>query len=486
MVTKVDTVVLLGVDVKPIEVQIDISPGLFDFSIVGMASKEIIESKRRIFSAIRNSGFVMPMSHITVNLAPADLIKTSTGLDLPIAIGILKATNQIKLSLKNKIFWGELALDGKLESTKGIMAIALSSLIGSDKELFIPSINASQAVITRSRKILPLNHLRDIRATNAEKRRRAVAGKHAVIPVSIPNIKLINNPKLIRAIIISVVGRHNLLAIGPAGVGKSYLLKLIEYLTSPMNNSDFLEVNRIYSVAGFNQKQLIDYPPFRSLHHSITQAAFIGGGNKFRVGEITLAHKGFLMLDEFNLFDSKILDMLRQPLEEKYITLQRGNYDYKLPCDFTLLATMNPCPCGNLGSKTKQCKCNSQDRIRYWRKLSKPILDRIDMQIYVPNNLLESDAKNYELISLRQIKKQIDKTISFRENREWDRPIPADVNNLLLKAIKSYEISIRGMRKIVELANTIADIEGVRKLNKYHLSEALSYRMVNYDGSTGG
>ena len=486
MVTKVNTIVLHGVEIKPVEVQIDISPGLFDFSIVGMASKEIIESKRRIFSAIRNSGFIMPMSHITVNLAPADLIKTSTGLDLPIAVGILKASRQININLNNKIYWGELALDGKLESTKGVMAIVLSPEIDRNSELYIPLINASEAGISNNRKILLCKCLRDISAPNAENVTEKNAVKDLFIPKDIPDIDLINNPKLIRALTISVAGRHNLLAIGPAGVGRSYLLKLVEYLSDKMAEADFLEVNRIYSVAGLNQKYLIYYPPFRTPHHSITQAAFIGGGTKFKVGEITLAHKGFLMLDEFNLFSPEILNMLRQPLEEKQISLQRGNYDYKLPCDFTLLATMNPCPCGNLGSKTKECKCNNQERVKYWHRLNKPILDRIDMQIYIGNNLLEMQNRDYQTIKLKDIKLITDRAIKFKMNRAGDRLITPHIHDVILDAVKAYEMSIRGMKKVVGLANTIADLEGNKILTEYHISEALNYRMVNYDGSTSG
>jgi len=470
MVSKTNTVVIAGTDIRPVAVEVDISPGLFDLNIVGMASKEIIESKKRIYSAITNSGFKMPSGRIIVNLAPADIPKTSTGFDLPIAVGILTASKQIEIKTDDKVFWGELSLNGELLYSKGVMAIALEKTALKNKMLVIPLLNADEALICKCWKVMTLKSLGDINAPFEVKTAGIKTYKDPERDNYLNN-KILNNFKFVRAILISSVGRHNLLTIGPAGVGKTYMLRAVEHIQDQLKEEDFYEVNKIYSIAGLIQDNMQFYPPFRSLHHTITQTALIGGGSRFRVGEISLAHKGFLFLDELNLFSSNNIDLLRQPLEDGYIFIQRGGYNYKLPCDFTLLATMNPCPCGHFGSTIEECKCTSYDKSRYWSKINKPMLDRIDLQMFVGNQKLFSK----EEISLGELKAKLMLAKQFRKER--DRyPFSHKASNIIDRATTSFRISLRGRKKLISVAKTIADLDNSYTVDENHVSEALSFR----------
>jgi len=473
MVVKINSITIIGLEIRPIVVEVDVSPGLFDFTIVGMPSKVILESKKRIYAAIQNSGFRMPSSHITVNLAPADIPKASTGFDLPIAVGILAATSQINIKLTDKVFWGELSLNGEMQYTNGVLAIAMDELQKQGKYLIIPRINAKEALIVGMQEIIPIGHLRDIPALLAVKNiySKKSSYKRNIQIKRIPDLQIINNKRLIRAIMLSVLGRLNIILIGPAGAGKTFILKVIENIINPLPDRYFYEVNKIYSIAGLIKDHFIDYPPFRYIHHTITQAAFIGGGSKFRIGEICLAHGGFLFMDEFNLFDKNIIELLRQPLQDKFINIQRGQYSFNIPCDFTLLASMNPCKCGNYGSIDKQCACSNYEIQKYWRRLSRPILDRIDMQIFVQ----QEQSKGAKLISLLEIKRQIDAAQEFSSNNP-DKKVNKQARKLLESSSINLGLSLRGANKLLNIAKAISDLDQCDEVKEDQVAEAITFR----------
>jgi magnesium chelatase family protein len=498
MFANVKSIALLGVEGRVIEVQVDINRGLFEFNIVGMASKSIIESKKRIISAIKNAGFEMPMGRVVVNLAPADMIKSSTAFDLPIATAILLASNQIAEPPQGRVFWGELSLNAQLTNTKGTLAAVLAAVnIPGIKEFVLPAINAKEAGNISQVKLLPISGLRELTASIEGINAGNLGDEVWETKRELAHTWIIDHPKLIRAIIIAAVGRHNLLLVGPPGVGKSFIAQVLEQILPELNLSEALDVSRIYSLAGMLNNRLLRYRPLRAPHHSITKAAFIGGGTIFKPGEVSLAHNGVLFLDEFNMFASDLIETLRQPLENKTLNISRGNYSLVLPADFCLLAAMNPCKCGNYGSRDSECRCTEGERQQYWKRISRPILDRIDMQVYVPNNITTviKNASSIKVVDVVEIKSQVSKALGFRSQRLKEKIIPThgdsihaklhsfdtEASALLINVVQSMNISIRGYNKLLELARTIADIECKSKVEKHHVVEAVDLRLVGFE-----
>jgi magnesium chelatase family protein len=494
MIAKVNSISLIGLDGVKVEVQVDVNYGLFEFNIVGMADREVIEAKKRVISAIKNSGYTMPMQRIIINLAPADIAKTSTGFDFPIAVAILLATKQIDNIMANEIYWGELALDGSLESTRGSLGIVLagSKIKGIDK-VYLPEKDAKNTSVVKSIDSIPIKNLKDLKHKNTIKKSRE--GEKTILKHSqLEDLWILNNPSIIRIMQICAIGRHNLLLIGPPGVGKSFFSKLISYFLPDINQEECIEISKIYSIAGLLNNGIIDSQPIRSPHHSITKAAFIGGGVKFKPGEISLAHKGVLFLDEFNMFAKEIIEMLRQPLEEKKIVLSRGAYSYILPADFILIGAINPCKCGNYGSRDSICDCTDIQRRQYWNRISKPILDRIDLQIYVPNRIdqmIGRSTSTNKVINLNSLREHIMKVDTFRKARiEKEKILNAgrvdkleffddDAKELIINAVDKLNINIRGYYKILSIARTIADLEYSSRVNRAHVAEAFTYRFSN-------
>jgi magnesium chelatase family protein len=491
MIAKVNTISLVGVEGVKVEVQVDVNYGLFEFNIVGMADREVIEAKKRVISAIKNSGYVMPMQRILINLAPANIVKTSTGFDFPIAVAILVATNQIKPTKDDEIYWGELALDGSMESTCGSLGVVLASakLKGISK-VYISSKDAINTSIVDSIKSMPVLNLKEIKNRELITKQKYTAFKRESLNI-FEDLYILNNPTIIRIMQICAIGRHNLLLIGPPGVGKSFFSKLISYFLPTMNEEDRVEVSKIYSIAGMLTDGIISSQPVRNPHHSITRAAFVGGGTKFKPGEISLAHKGVLFLDEFNMFTRDIIEMLRQPLEEKRIVLSRGSYSYLMPADFILIGAINPCRCGNYGSKDQICDCTDLQRKQYWNRLSKPILDRIDLQIFVPNKIdqmIGSKIDSNKIINLKSFREYIQKVDGFRQIRIKKEKIinkgrvdkleffDENARRLIINAVENLNINIRGYYKIISIARTIADLEYSNEVNRAHVAEALTYR----------
>ena len=434
MPSKVFSAAVVGLDAQVIEVETDASYGLRHFEIVGLPDKAVQEAKERVGAAIKSSGFQSP-SHqpirVLVSLAPADLKKEGSLYDLPIALGFLSASKQIKFDHSGRIFVGELALDGKLRPIKGVLSIALLAKKKGLKEIILPWPNVAEAALIKEIKTIGVGSLTE--TIEYLEGRKAIAPfkinpeefiRENNYPIELGWIKGQEYAK--RALEIVAGGSHNLLMQGPPGTGKTLLAKAIPSILPPLSFDESLEVSKIYSVAGMlpPEQPLINLRPFRSPHHTASETALIGGGNPPRPGEITLAHRGILFLDEFPEFHRDVLESLRQPLEEGKITILRAKHFLTLPAQFTLVAASNPCPCGYFGDPEKKCHCTNSQIQMYRRKLSGPLIDRIDLFIDVPQikyeKLVAADEKN----SVSKIRTKTEKAREIQKERfKNDRPL---------------------------------------------------------------
>lgn len=501
MLSKVFSAAIVGLDAQIIEIEVETSYGLRHFSIVGLPDKAVEEAKERVGSAVKSSGFQSPHSQpqrVLVSLAPADLKKEGSVYDLPIALGYLLSAKKIKFDTANKIFLGELALDGRLRPIKGALSFALAAKEKGFAEIILPKENTQEASLIKGIKAVGGRNLKEI-IDYLEGRKEIPPGARnfspdaeAKYPIDLGYIKGQEYSK--RALEIVAAGSHNLLMTGPPGTGKTLLAKAIVSILPPLSFEEALEVTKIYSIAGLlpGGEHLIKLRPFRSPHHTSSEVALIGGGNPPRPGEITLSHRGVLFLDEFPEFHRDVLESLRQPIEEGQITILRSKHSLNLPSRFTLVAASNPCPCGNFGDSEKICRCtNSQIRM-YQRKLSGPIMDRIDLAVSVPRlkyeKLIISDPEN----SSSKIRENIAKARKIQKERfgkditnsEMDLPqikkycqIDSSSGNLLKQYVDSGRLSARGYHRVLRVARTIADLEGSENLKHNHVSEALAYRI---------
>ena len=503
MYSKTNTTTLIGLDGKLVEVESDITSGLPSFTIVGLPDSSIKESRDRVRVALINSGYRFPAGRITINLSPADLKKEGTQLDLPIAISLLGSMGVINFDYEEYIILGELSLDGRIVPIRGALAMVIAMRELGFTKFIIPADNRDECAIISDIEIYPFDKLTDLVAfLNKEKKVKAYEIDLSKITeeksydYDFKDLK--GQESLKRALQIAAAGNHNVLMIGAPGSGKTFSAKHLPTILPDMSFDEKVEVTKIYSIMGLlDSGHLVNERPFRAPHHTSSEVALIGGGHSVpRPGEITLAHKGVLLLDEFPEYRKNVIEALREPLENKEINVARSQASVKYPADFILIAAMNPCPCGNYGNPLKECTCSFNEIRRYLNKISSPILDRIDIHIEikpVKYEDLKDDAKSKssaelkkEVVRARLIQEERYKNDKISTNSELNTnqmkkyiKLSEDVEKIAKMAFNKYNFSVRSFNKIIKMSRTIADLEGSKEIESKHLLEAIRYRSLD-------
>ena len=504
MPSKVFSAAIVGLDAQLVEVEIDVSHGLRSFTIVGLGDRAIEESKERIESAIASSKLLSPRQRtfrILVNLAPADVKKEGSLYDLPIALAFLIASKQTSFNPDHKLFLGELSLDGKLRPIKGALSFALLAHKIGVKELILPKQNANEAALIKEVKVIGVESLAEAlgyleNRIKIEPQDSVLTTTRYPLPTSVDISWVKGQEYAKRALEITAAGAHNLFFSGPPGGGKSLLAKALPSILPTLDFQEALEVTKIYSVAGLlkEHENMVASRPFRAPHHIASEASLMGGGTPLRPGEITLAHRGVLFLDEFPEFHRDVLESLRQPIEEGSITISRAKHTVTFPSRFMLVGASNPCPCGFYGSPEKTCICSSSQISMYKRKLSGPLMDRIDIFIEVPAVKYEKLADTSTQNQSQVIKEKIEKARVIQKERfaqdnilvNSEMQLPhikkycqhdAASQQLLKKYVDSGKLSARGYHRILKVARTIADLAGAANIHHDHIAEALMYRL---------